>query len=129
MLNDAVANALSVILNGQKAGKENCEIRPSSRIVARILEMLRENGYLGSVESKDTVKGRCMKVNLLGTINKCGAIKPRHSVGKDGFEKFEKRYLPAKGFGLLIVSTPQGIMTHDEAKKKGLGGVLLAYCY
>ena len=38
------------------------------------------------------------------------------------FEKFEKRYLPAKNFGILIVTTPEGIMTHYEAKERGIGG-------
>ena len=65
----------------------------------------------------------------MGNLNKCGAIKPRYSVRKDGFEKFEKRYLPAKDFGIIFVSTPKGIMTHNGAKKKGLGGKLIAYCY
>ena len=48
---------------------------------------------------------------------------------KDEFEKFEKRYLPAKNFGILIVTTPEGIMTHNEAKERGIGGRLLAYMY
>jgi len=50
-------------------------------------------------------------------------------VQKGNYEKFEKRYLPAKDFGMIIVSTNQGIMTHIEAKEKGLGGRLLAYVY
>ncbi len=66
---------------------------------------------------------------LLGKVNKCGAIKPRFSVKKGGFEKFEKRYLPAKNFGMIIVSTSKGLMMHDEAKKKGLGGRLISYVY
>ena len=45
------------------------------------------------------------------------------------FEKYEKRFLPAKDFGIIIMTTPQGIMTHIEAKKKSTGGKLLAYCY
>ena len=48
---------------------------------------------------------------------------------KDEFEKFEKRYLPAKGFGVLIVSTPKGIVKQEDAVKNNSGGVLLAYCY
>jgi small subunit ribosomal protein S8 len=47
----------------------------------------------------------------------------------DEYEKFEKRFLPAKGVGVLIVSTIKGIMTHEEAKGKTLGGRLIAYCY
>ena len=70
-----------------------------------------------------------LRNELKGNINKCGVIKPRHAVKKDEFEKFEKRYLPAKNFGILIVTTPKGIMTHYEAKELGIGGRLLAYMY
>ena len=90
---------------------------------------MNENNYIGSFEEVITKKGNLLKVNLLGNLNKCGAIKPRYSVKKDGYEKFEKRYLPAKDFGIIFVSTSQGIMTHIEAKKKGLGGKLIAFCY
>ena len=49
-------------------------------------------------------------------------VKPRFSFTKDNYEMFEKRYLPAKGFGLFIVSTSKGIMTHKEALEKKLKG-------
>ena len=70
-----------------------------------------------------------MKVELLGAINKCGAVKPRFTVKNNEFEKFEKKFLPAKDFGFIVVSTSQGIMTHIEAKQKSLGGKLIAYFY
>ncbi|HEX32856.1 MAG TPA: 30S ribosomal protein S8, partial [Candidatus Aenigmarchaeota archaeon] len=60
---------------------------------------------------------------------KCGAIKPRFSFSVEDIEKFEKRYLPSKDFGIIVVSTNKGIMTHLEAKQKNLGGILLAYVY
>ena len=44
-------------------------------------------------------------------------------------EKFEKRYLPAKDFGILLVTTNKGVMTHEEAKKNHVGGKLLAYVF
>jgi small subunit ribosomal protein S8 len=47
----------------------------------------------------------------------------------DEFEKWEKRFLPARGFGILLISTTKGIMTHEDAKKQHLGGKLLAYVY
>ena len=62
-------------------------------------------------------------------VNDCKVIKPRYSISVDDFEKWEKRYLPAKGFGILIVSTTKGIMTHEEAKEKHVGGKLLAYAF
>jgi small subunit ribosomal protein S8 len=68
-------------------------------------------------------------VQLLGRINDCRIIKPRYSVRKGGFERWEKRYLPAKGFGTLIVTTPQGLLTHTDAKLQGIGGKLVAFVY
>lgn len=129
MLNDTLANALSAILNMERVGKKECAIMPSSKIIKIILKIMNENNYIGSFEEIVTKKGNLLKVNLLGNINKCGAIKPRFSVKKNEYEKFEKRYLPAKDFGIIFVSTPKGIMTHSEAKKKSIGGKLLAYCY
>lgn len=129
MLNDTLATALSAILNREKIGKKECVIRQSSKMIKVVLKIMNDNNYIGSFEEIVTAKGNLLKVNLLGDINKCGAIKPRYSVKKDEYEKFEKRYLPAKDFGIIFVSTPKGIMTHIEAKKKNIGGKLLAYCY
>lgn len=129
MLNDPLSNALSVILNNERIGKTECLIKPVSKLIKNILKVMTDNLYIGSIKEIEDRKGNMIKVNLLGSINKCGAIKPRYSVKKDGFEKFEKRYLPAKGVGILVVSTSSEVMTHIEAKKKGLGGKLLAYCY
>ena len=44
-------------------------------------------------------------------------------------EKFEQRYLPAKSFGMLIISTSKGMLTNIQAKEKKIGGKLIAYCY
>ncbi len=128
-LNDTLANALSSILIDEKAGKKEIEIRPSSKIIKKVLEVMKENRYVGSFEEVKEGSGNTLKLNLLGNINKCGVIKPRFSVKKVDFEKFEERYLLAKDMGILILTTPLGIITHKEAKKKNVGGRLLAYCY
>ena len=95
----------------------------------KVLEMLKQHKYIGDVEEISAARGGILKVNLIGNINKCRVVKPRFSVQIDEFEKFEKRYLPAKGFGIIIISTSKGYMTHDEAKQKKIGGRLIAYCY
>ena len=130
MMNDPLAAALSRVLNAEKVAKKECAIKPVSSLLKRVFAILQEAGYVGSLEITDLGrKGEVGKLNLLGRINKCNAIKPRSSVTLATYEKFEGRFLPAKDFGVLIVSTPKGIMTHIEAKKKRLGGKLLAYCY
>ncbi len=129
MNNDTLSNALSKVLNAEKSGKYNCSIRPSSSTIIQVMGILKENGYLGEIEAKKDTRGPSISVSLIGAINKCGSIKPRFPVKKNVYERFEKRYLPAKDFGLIIVSTSKGFMSHLEAKKKGLGGKLIAYCY
>ncbi len=129
MLNDPLATAISKIENYEKFGKRECYINPSSKIIKKTLEILKNHKYIGDAEEVSASRGGILKVNLIGNINKCKVIKPRFSVQIAEFEKFEKRYLPAKGFGIIIVSTSKGYMTHEEAKQKKIGGRLIAYCY
>jgi len=129
MMNDTLANTLNNINLASHTGKATCTVRPVSKIITKVLEIMQDKKYLGSFEIIKDNRGSAIKINLIGGLNKCGAIKPRFSVSLDGFEKYEKRYLPAKDFGLLIVSTSKGIMVHNEAKEKKIGGKLLAYIY
>ena len=126
---DNLSNALSNILNSEKIGKRSCYAKPCSKVIKEVFEIMKKNGYIAEYEILDDNKGGVAKILLAGKINKCGVIKPRFSVKKENFEKFEKRYLPSKGFGFLIVSTSKGIMTHIEAQEKGIGGRLISYCY
>jgi len=129
MLNDTLSNALSVIMNAEKIGRRKCLIKPQSKIIKDVLSIMQKNGYLGEYREIEDGKGNILEVNLLGSINKCGAIKPRFSLAFQNFEKYEKRFLPAKDFGILILSTSKGMMTHNEAKTMRIGGRLIAYCY
>ena len=129
MLNDPLANTMSLILNNELIGKSECLIKPVSKVIKEILKVMKENGYIGDFKEFEDNRGNYLKLNLVGGINKCGVIKPRYSVKGNNFENFEKRYLPAKDIGILFVSTPRGIMTHYDAKSKKTGGKLLAYCY
>ena len=129
MLNDTLSNALSLIYNGEMIRRESITINPNSKVISKVLDIFNAHGYVGKAENITDSKGGFAKIPLLGHINKCGVIKPRFSVKKDQYEKFEKRYLPAKNMGIMIVTTSQGMMTHDEAKEKNIGGKLIAYCY
>lgn len=129
MLNDPLANALSMILNAESRSKKSCTITPVSTLIKKVLTIMNTSNYIGKFTETETSRGMVLTVNLLSAINKCGAVKPRHSVKNNDFEKFEKKFLPAKDFGFIVVSTPQGVMTHIEAKQKSLGGTLIAYFY
>ena len=129
MLNDPIANVMSAILSYEATGKRELSINPVSKIIRRTLAIMQEGGYVGELEDLSPGRGGFGKLNLLGNVNKCGVIKPRFSVKSQDFIKFEKRYLPASGVGILIVSTSKGLMTHEQAREQGIGGRLVAYCY
>lgn len=128
-MNDPIASALSLIMNAEKVGRRECLLKPRSRLLKQLLTLLQHHNYVQDIAEVADGKGGYLKVKLSGTINKCGVIKPRFSVSIQDYEKFERRYLPAKDFGILIVSTSKGIMAHTEAKAQHLGGRLLVYCY
>ena len=129
MLNDPLANVMSLILNNEAIGRSECTIKPVSKTIKQVLKVMKDHGYVGDYKETEDSKGNYFSLHLLGHINKCGVIKPRYSVKNTEFEKFERRFLPAKDVGVLIISTPKGITTHYEAKEKKLGGRLIAYCY
>jgi small subunit ribosomal protein S8 len=128
-LNDPLANVLSHILIEDKKGKRQITVRNNSKVIRAVLNLFKDNNYLGELKEIEDGKGGVIDVNLLGAINKTGVIKPRYRVQVGDYKKFEKRYLPAFGFGLLIVSTNKGMMSQEDAIKKNLGGKLIAYVY
>jgi small subunit ribosomal protein S8 len=94
-----------------------------------VLTLLQDKRYIGEWKEVKVSGGNAVNITLIGAINKCGVVKPRFAVKVGNYRKYEKRYLPARGFGILIVSTSKGLLTHTEAQDKKLGGKLIAYCY
>ncbi len=127
--NDNLANVLSQIDNGRRVGKSTIVTASSSTFIKQVLQLMQQEGYLGKIEEVQDSKGNHLSINLLAALNKCGVIKPRFAIKLDNFEKFEKSYLPARGFGIIIVSTSKGLMTHEKAKEQSIGGKLISYCY
>jgi small subunit ribosomal protein S8 len=126
---DTLTNGLTTIINNEMRNKHECIINPASKLLGRILRIIQLNGYIGEFEFIDDGRSGKFKIQLLGRINKCGAIRPRFSVKADKFEEWEKKFLPSRDVGILVVSTPNGVLSHKEAKEKRIGGKLLAFVY
>ena len=126
---DTLANGLITIINNEMRNKRECVISPASKLLGRVLRIIQLNGYIGEFEFIDDGRSGKFKVQLLGRINKCGAVKPRFAVKVDGFENWEKKFLPSRDVGIMVVSTSQGVIAHREAEEKNLGGRLLAFVY
>jgi len=129
MQQDTLNDAMATIKNAERVGKGECFIRPSSKLVGRVLKVMQQHGYISQFELVTDGRSGMFKVVLSGHINDCGVIRPRYSVKRSDLERFEARYLPAQDFGVLILTTTKGVLSHADAKKDGVGGKLLAFVY
>ncbi len=127
--NDPLSNALSGLNNAESVGHLSHTVQPASNMIGSILEVLYDRGYISGFEFVEDGKAGKFEVELKGAINECGPVKPRYSTGADELEKWEKRYLPARDYGTLVVTTSQGVMSHYDAREQGIGGQVIAYVY
>ena len=124
MSQDVVADALNMIKNAKKAGKESIEIKRISKLLIEILKIMKQNGAVKKY--KINSKKKSIEITI-GNLFECKAIKPRFSADKDQIEKYRRRYLPARNLGTVIISTNKGLKTHQEALEEEIGGSLIAY--
>ncbi len=124
-----LSNMMATVKNAANSGKSEALVRPTSAVCTAVLQLMQKNGYVGEFETIDDGRGKVYRLKLPHTVNNCGAISPRTPVRVFEIEKWEKRYLPAQGFGILILTTSAGVITHEEAKKKKVGGKLIAFVY
>jgi small subunit ribosomal protein S8 len=124
-----LGNLFATIYNNEIRNKKECLVVPASKLGSSVLRSMQKNKYIGEFEFIDDGIAGKFKIQLLGRINKCGVISPRYSVTKSNYTRWERQYLPAVGVGVLIVSTSEGVLSHNEARDKGIGGRLIGYVY
>ncbi|MFH1359057.1 MAG: 30S ribosomal protein S8 [archaeon] len=123
MSQDIVADGLNQIMNAKRAKKTEVVLNKHSKLLRNILDIAKESGYLDY-----NVNGNKLKI-VIKDLNMILAVKPRYTVKNSKINFYVRRFLPAKNFGFVIVSTNKGLMKHDEAEEKNLGGCLVAYMY
>ena len=123
MPQDIIADALNQIMNAKKARKKEVAIKRYSNFLLNVLDSMKKLGFL------DYKKESRELIIEIKDINECRAIKPRFNVSVEEINKYERRFLPARGFGYILISTSKGLMTDKEATEKNLGGSLIAYVY
>ena len=128
LMADLLSESLNKIKAYENLGREKCTVA-STKLVKNVLLTLKQNGYISEIEEVQEGKFKSLNISLANKINNIGTVKPRHAVKVGDYQRYEKRYIPSKDFGLLIVSTPSGIMSNRDAKEKRIGGRLLAYVY
>ncbi len=128
-MNDPISDMLTRIRNAGKALRPVVEL-PHSRMKESVARILKREGYVSEV-AVDNGKMKQIKIHLK-YLGKKNVIEGLKRVSRPGLRHYVgAREIPRVlgGMGIAVVSTPEGVMTGTEAKKKNLGGELLCYVW
>lgn len=119
-MTDPVADMLTRIRNAAALRREEVRV-PASTLKQAIADVLAKEGYLGKVGKEQ----RELVLELTGERQLSG-LKRISKPGRRVYAKSGKLPRVRGGLGIAVVSTPQGVMTAHEARKRKLGGEILA---
>uniref|UniRef100_UPI001CA8EEBF 30S ribosomal protein S8 n=1 Tax=Salmonella sp. S146_54837 TaxID=2665635 RepID=UPI001CA8EEBF len=126
---NVLADALKSICNAERRCKRQVMIRPCSKVIVKFLTVMMKHGYIEEFEIVDDHRGGKIVVNLTGRLNKCGVISPRFDVTIPDLEQWTNSLLPSRQFGYVVLTTSAGIMDHEEARRKHVGGKILGFFF
>ncbi len=127
-LTDPIADGLTVIRNGNRVQKERVDVK-SSFLMTEILKIMRQEKFIYDYRLIEDKKQGILRVYLRKASEPLRTIAKVMKVSKPGLRIYAKKdKIPTvlNGLGICILSTPQGVMTGEEAKRRGIGGEVLA---
>ena len=125
-LSDPIGDMLARIKNAQMRSQKKVEL-PSSKFKCKIAEVLKDEGFIINFETSEVSDKPILTIELKYNLGN-PVINTIERVSKPGRRIFSSaESLPKinNGLGIAIVSTPQGVMTDVDARKKKLGGEII----
>ncbi|WP_210529085.1 30S ribosomal protein S8 [Rubellimicrobium arenae] len=126
-MNDPIGDMLTRIRNAQSRGK-NAVLTPASKLRARVLDVLRDEGYIRGYEQVTNSAGHPELRIELKYYEGTPVIREIKRVSKPGRRVYSGvKELPQvrQGLGVSIVSTPRGVMSDAHARAANVGGEVL----
>lgn len=131
-MTDPIADMLTRIRNGYQAKKTTVDVAPYSKVKAEIARILKSEGYIENYASEGNGIEKKLVVTLKYGTNDEKVIKGIKRISKPGLRVYAKGdQLPKvlNGLGVAIISTSEGMMTDRDARKKHVGGEVIAYVW
>jgi small subunit ribosomal protein S8 len=126
-VNDPISDMLTRIRNAGMARKPEV-LMPSTKVLVAIAQVLKAEGYIGEFEVIEQEPQNKLRIELRYGADKKHSIREIRRVSKPGLRVYAgKDAIPRvkSGLGIAIVSTPQGVLTGYEARRRGIGGEVL----
>ncbi|CAN6441491.1 unnamed protein product [Victoria cruziana] len=121
--------ALSKLVNAERRGKATVQLQPVSILMASFLGIMKQRGYIKNYELSDIHRVGKINVELQGRITDCRALTYRQDIKANFIEKYTERALPTRQWGYVVITTPNGVLDHEEAIRQNVGGQVLGYFY
>lgn len=127
MITDPITDMFNRIMNAQAVKKETVDI-PFSQIKQDIAAVLKRGGFIKDFDKKGRGAQKHLEVELLykNDLMSFKGFKRISSPGQRIYKSYKEIFPVRNGYGINIVSTSHGIMSGDEARKKKVGGEMLA---
>ncbi|KAI4297013.1 hypothetical protein L6164_036925 [Bauhinia variegata] len=123
ILNDALRS----IVNAERRGKASVELNPISTVISSFLNIMKQRGYIKNFEVFDPHRVGRIRVELQGRIKDAKALTYRQDIKAKDIENYRLRALPTHQWGYVVITTPDGVLDHEEAQKRNVGGQVLGY--
>ncbi|KAK2413399.1 40S ribosomal protein S15a-5 [Trifolium repens] len=123
ILNDALRS----MVNAEKRGKATVELKPISTVISSFLQIMKHRGYIKDFQVYDPHRVGRITVELQGRINDCKALTYRQDLKAKDTEAYRLRTLPTHQWGYVVITTPDGVLDHEEAARRNVGGQVLGY--
>ena len=126
-VNDPISDMLTRIRNAGLARQSETTM-PSTKVLVAIAHILKEEGYIEDFHVVEQRPQNKLVVSLRYGADKKHSIKEIKRVSKPGLRVYagtDEIPRVRSGLGIAIVSTPQGVLTGYEARRRGIGGEVL----
>ncbi|RVW51899.1 40S ribosomal protein S15a-5 [Vitis vinifera] len=148
ILNDA----LRTMVNAERRGMAKAHLQPISTVMTSFLKIMKDHGYIKDFQVYDPHRVGKITVELQGRINDCRALTYRQDLKAKDIEKYTANKLPTRqlcacgddelysaaiagptpasaSWGYVVITTPNGVLDHEEAAQQNVGGQVLGYFY
>lgn len=126
MVTDPLGDFLSRLQNATRAGKPSLAV-PYSKLKHAVAEKLRARGFIKSLEKRGKKVKKTLEIELMVTsgLPKIAGVERISKPGRRLYQRVSEIRAVRGGTGAVVLSTPKGILTGDEARKENVGGEVL----
>lgn len=116
-------------MNAEKRGFATTQLQPVSNVTSSFLQIMKRRGYIKDFQVHDPHRVGRISVGLQGRVKDCRVLTYRQDIKARDIENYRLRTLPTRQWGYVVISTPNGVLDHEEAIRQNVGGQVLGFFY